>query len=145
MISINHQITIECTRDEIFRHFDSIEKLAYLKKEIGAYSVARSEPGLQIIDSVVKFPMFIKTRARLKYTTVPDRSAELKCMKGGIKKYSCAYSLSDHGNATGVVVRLDLAFAFMSPGFLLSFLIAPLMRRRIKREFKLIERLMVTE
>ncbi len=144
MISICQITAFKHRPIEIFQYLENIEKLSVIKKDIGPYSIARDEHGLQIIDSVMRFPFFITARGRFKYTTMPGKSAELKLLKGGMRQFICTYSLSDRGGETGIEARLRMSFPYTSPGFVLSFLIAPLMKRRIAREFKLLEKLIAT-
>ena len=132
--------TLPLERSNLFRLIEDIEMLKLIKKEIAGYTLARNEPGLQIIDTVLKFPFFIRLRSRLKFTTMPGRRAELKQIKGSLKGYEVGYALEDAGEGTSVTIRCDYRFPFGIFGYLLSLVCAPFMNLRLSRELRLMEK-----
>ncbi|TAL37884.1 MAG: hypothetical protein EPN93_05285 [Spirochaetes bacterium] len=140
MIKIEIQRTLPFPLAGIFSRLDDIVKLRALKKDIRELSLVRSESGLQIADATIGLPLFLSFRARLSCATRLEKYCELKQVKGEFREYLCIYELSDSQGGTDISVSVTIRFRF---GFamIISFLIEPLLRRRIEREFARIEKL----
>ncbi len=132
--------TLPFDKSNLFRLIEDIEMLSLIKKEIGRYTLARNEPGLQIVDTTLKFPFFIRLRSRLKYTTIPGRRAELKQIKGFLKSFECGYALEDAGEGTSVIVQCAIKFPYGIIGYFFSLIYAPLVSFRLSRELRLMEK-----
>lgn len=141
MTTVRLRTTVGCAPVETFRHFESVSALAGIKKELRGARIARSEIGLEIADTRLWLPIFIRPSARLKYTTVTGISAELKQIRGPLAEYRWTYSFSEIGGIT----RIDAEAAIRLPlgpfGFLLGLLFTPGVKRRLRRELKTLEKL----
>jgi len=123
----------------VFEAIESVQKLARFKREISDFRLARDETGLQIIDTALRF-IILKFDTRLKYTTMPNRHAELKKLKGRLKEYQCTYTITEKGNDTEITARLIIKLPFGPIGFLISLLARPLYSFRLKRELTLLKK-----
>lgn len=125
-------------RKSFFSFLEDIHKLAVFKKEIRDYKVARDEEGLQIIDTDYRLPL-LRIPTRLKYTTRPEKLAELKQIKGKFKEFLCTYRLEGAGANTELTIDLRVRLPYGPLGFILSPLFKPLMKSRLKNEIRTLE------
>ena len=139
MIRITLKKSYNCQRQDLFSQFQSMQKLLAVKKNFAAPRIARDEPGLQIIDTSVRI-LFLSYGSRLKYTTRPETSAEVKQIHGKFKEYLCLYEFTDSGIHTDLTVSLRMKFPLGPIGFLLSLLLKPVVSLQLKRELKRIEK-----
>lgn len=139
MIHINITKTFNCTVAELFSLIDSIDRLAQVKKSLSRFTVARSEPGLQIADAVIP-NLVMNMNARLKYSTRPDNYAELKQISGDFREYLCTYTIREAGVDTVLDIELRVKFRLGPIGFLRSLPLKPLYRLRIHSELRRLER-----
>lgn len=142
MISLTATRKYRHTRQELFEAIDSIQKLGRIKRELGSFSIARNETGLQIIDARFSF-ILMKFESRLKYTAIPDRLTELKQIKGRLKEYTCAYTINETGSESDVTISLSIKLPYGPLGFLVSLLARPLYAYRLGRELKLLDKITV--
>lgn len=142
MISLTASRKYRHTRQELFEAIDSVQKLARVKRELGSFSVARNETGLQIIDAQFGF-IVMKFESRLRYTSMPDRLTELKQIKGRLKEYVCTYTIREEGSETEVIINLSIRLPYGPVGFLVSLLARPLYAYRLGRELKLLDKITV--
>ena len=141
MISLTASRKYRHTRQELFESIDSIQKLGRIKRELGSFSIARNETGLQIIDAQFSF-ILMKFESRLKYTAIPDRLTELKQIKGRLKEYTCAYNINETGSESEVLISLSIKLPYGPLGFLVSLLARPLYAYRLGRELKLLGKIL---
>jgi hypothetical protein len=141
MISLTESRKYRHTQQELFDAIDSIQKLGRIKRELGSFSIARNETGLQIIDARFSF-ILMKFDSRLKYTAIPDRLTELKQIKGSLKEYSCSYTIREIGSESEVAISLSIKLPYGPLGFLVSLMARPLYAYRLGRELKLLGKLL---
>lgn len=126
---------------KVFSALDHIDKLARLKNDLHSYRIARDEEGLQLIDVDIRF-ILKRFPVRLKYTAVPQKYCELKMLKGSLRQYEYRYTVTgDSISATVTVqcqVRLPLRYFIVAP------LISAIVKRRIKKELTLLEKILQT-
>jgi hypothetical protein len=139
MIKIELERTLPYQRSEVFTHFENIQSLSTLKKDVKSFSLVRDEPGLQIADSHIRLPFFLSFKSRLSCTTRLEKYCELKQVKGDFREYLCIYKLSDSPQGTSISVSLVIRFP-LGPAALLAYMVAPLMRRRLEGELHRIEK-----
>jgi hypothetical protein len=140
MIIIKIQKALPFARHTVFGRLEDFESLSRVRGDIGRYRIVRSEPGLQIVDADVLLPFFIRAPIRLKYTTIPVKYAELKRLKGALSEYECRYSLTDSNGGTMLAMDLSIRFRVGPLEFFISPILRPLMKRRMAREVKLMEK-----
>lgn len=140
MISLTASRKYRHTRQELFEAIDSVQKLARIKRELENFRVARSETGLQIIDARFGF-IVVRFDTRLRYATWPDRSTELKQIKGRMKQYLCTYTIREEGSECEVIINLSIKLPYGPVGFLVSLLARPLYAWRIGHELKLLDKI----
>ncbi len=137
MINLSETKSFSCGKEAIFEIIEDIRKLGLIKKEMKNLSVAREEPGLQIVDTeMIFFPL--KIRSRLQYTTRPERYTELKQIKGLFKQYLCEYTITDTGLKSDLRISLKIKLPFFPLGFIISQLYKPICKLRLYREFSVI-------
>ena len=141
MLEINLFKEYNCSKSELFELIDSIQKLSGIKRSLKNYRIARDEPGLQIIDNAFRIA-FIKIYSRLRYTTQPDISSDLKQIKGGFKEYYCLYSLKTEGELTRLDIQLRIKLPYGPIGFIVRKLINPFYKIRLNKEMKAIKKLL---
>jgi hypothetical protein len=139
MIRVTLKKSYNCQRQDLFSQFQSMQKLLAVKKNFAAHRIARDEPGLQIVDTSVRI-LFLSYGTRLKYTTRPETSAELKQIHGKFREYLCLYEFMDSGINTDLTVSLRIKFPLGPIGFLVSLLLKPVVLLQFKRELKRIEK-----
>ena len=139
MIRITITKSYNCLRQDLFSRFESVHILLGAKKNLSPPRIARDEPGLQIIDTSVRI-LFLGYASRLRYTTEPEKSAELKQIHGEFKEYLCRYEFSDAGIHTNLRVSLRIKFPLGPFGFILSLILKPIVKMQIKRELQRIEK-----
>ncbi len=141
MIKARLRTTLSCSPKEAFRHFENVAALVALKKELLGARIARSEPGLEIVDAVLRLPFFMRMSARLKYTTVPETFAELKQIKGPLPEYRWAFSFSEIGGNARIEVEAVIRLPLGPIGFMLGLIISPGIKRKMRRELITLEKL----
>ncbi len=141
MISLTASKKFRHTEQEIFEAIDNVRKLGRIKRELGEFTVARSETGLQIIDTRFSF-IVMKFDSRLTYVTRPNQFAELKQIKGKLKKYTCTYTLRDEDLECEVIVNLSIKLPYGPLGFITALLAKPLYAFRLGRELRALERIL---
>lgn len=139
MIRFTLTKSYNCLRRDLFSRFESVHALLGTKKNLTTPRIARDEPGLQIIDTSVRI-LLMGYATRLKYTTEPEKSAELKQIHGKFKEYLCRYEFRDAGINTNLTVSLRIKFRLGPFGFLLSHLLKPVVKIQINRELQRIEK-----
>lgn len=141
MISLTASRKFRHGKQELFEAIDNIQKLGRVKKDLGNYSVARNETGLQIIDTSFSF-LIMKFSTRLKYTARPDRYTELRQIKGRLKEYACTYDIREEGIESEVIITLSIKLPYGPIGFLLGLINKPIYGFRLRRELKTLEKLL---
>lgn len=127
---------------EVFSAINHINKLARIKTDIRSYRIARDEEGLQLIDVNVRF-ILKHFPLRLKYTAVPNKYCELKMLKGALKYYEYRYSITGNGEATMVTIECSVRLPFRY--FIVAPLVGAIIKRRIKKELTLLEKILQTQ
>ncbi len=140
MVRITLTRLFHCKKNELFDIISDIQRLSHIKKDIKEYQVIRDEPGLQIVDVDYNLSL-MKVSTRLLYQTRPDMFAELKQIKGDFEKYHCRYNISDSDAGSLLGIDLTMKLPYGPLGFMISKMIKINLNMHLKRELKLIERL----
>lgn len=141
MIDISLSNKFPYSGDRVFEQIDTSLKLAKIKKEINEHRVARDEPGLQIIDNTF-WVGFLKILSRMTYTTLSDNICELKQIKGHFREYSCVYTIRKRNGNSELEINLRIKLPYGPIGFLLSLMVEPFHKLRLKGEFKRLKKLL---
>ncbi len=139
MIEFWFSRSLLCTSAEVFEQIDNVRSLSRIKKGIRNFRIARDEAGLQIVDVIFGFP-YCNMMSRLRYATHPEKSCELKQIKGSFKEYVCLYTLKQSGLYTELTVYLKIKFPYGPFGFLISKMLMPIVSLQLKSELGAIEK-----
>jgi len=126
---------------KVFSALDHINKLARLKSDLHSYRIARDEEGLQLIDVDIRF-LLKRFPMRLKYTAVPQKYCELKILKGNLKQYEYRYTVTGDSVSATVTAQCTIKLPFRY--FIVAPLVRAIIKRRIKKELTLLEKILQT-